>query len=79
MVNLTTGLLILFWLTVISTLAWIFITAARSSLQSSPALRPLTLPVEPDTIAPVPDTGAGGHVRLRTAWSLHTASLEERA
>ncbi len=79
MVNLTTGLLILFWLTVITTLAWIFITAARSLLQPQPVLLPLARTAEPDTIAPAPDTGASGHVRLRAAWSLQTAHIEERA
>ena len=65
MVNLTTGLLILFWLTVVTTLAWIFITAARASLQSQPALLPLGRPTEPDAVAPVPDLGANGQLRYR--------------
>ncbi len=79
MVNLTTGLLILFWLTVIATLAWIFVTAARSSIQPPTALLPLGRPLEPDTIAPAPEMGASGHVRLRAGWSLQTARFEEHA
>ena len=79
MVNLTTGLLILFWLTVIATLAWIFVTAARSSLQPQPVLLPVGRAGEPDTIAPAPDVGASGHVRLRAGWTLQTPSFEEHA
>lgn len=77
MVNLTTGLLILFWLTVITTLAWIFITAARSALQPQPLLVPAGQPGEADTIAPASDLGASGHGRLRTGWPLQTRKFEE--
>jgi hypothetical protein len=79
MVNLTTGLLILFWLTVITTVAWVFITAARSLLQIQPVLVPLGPSVKPDTIAPANDMGASGPVRLRAGWSLQTARFEEPA
>jgi hypothetical protein len=79
MVNLTTGLLILFWLTVIATLAWIFVTAARSSIQPQAVLLPKGRSAEPDTIAPAPEMGASGHVRLRAGWSLQTARFEEHA
>ncbi|TDM05377.1 MAG: hypothetical protein C4K60_11330 [Ideonella sp. MAG2] len=79
MVTFATGLLVFFWLTVIATLAWIFITAARSSLPPQPVRRPLVALAEPDTIAAAQDPGAAKHLRLRAVWSLPATRFEEHA